>query len=275
MFKPIYDIIVDVETIGIFTPYGTEMIIPNAIFNTGVVVQHKGKIIERKSIGVDEFWKYPIHRIMDFYRCNFTEEDFDVKHRTMGDFLNEYFYPLLKGYKDKAQVRLWSYNADFDMRAFIDTASLENHKIPKSIISNWNCIMVLATQILLRNVKYLNWIVEQEYVYANEEFISRGLNARTKAETLYRYISNNPAFIEAHKGLDDATIEGEILEWCKAHKGWSKLSRTPRGGGWLLFNKNAKPFQSVGHFHDPETLSLLTDKSQQMLQEIITRRSKR
>lgn len=274
-FKPIYDVIVDVETIGVFTPYGTEMIIPNAIFNIGIVVQHKGVILEKKSIGIDEFWLYPVHRIMDFYRCNFTEDDFDVKYRTMVEFLNGYFYPLLKSYKDKAQIRLWSYNAEFDRRAFVDTAALENHKIPKSILSNWNCVMVLATKLLSSNVKYLNWIVEQEHNHRNEEFISKGLNARTKAETLYRHISNNPTFIEAHKGLDDATIEGEILEWCKTHKGWSKLDKTPRGGGWMLFNKNARPFQTVGHFDDPETLSLLTNKSQEMLQEIIAGRSKR
>jgi hypothetical protein len=40
-----------------------------------------------------------------------------------------------------------------------------------------------------------------------------------KAETVYRYITNNPNFIESHTGLQDTAIEKEIFTFClRQHK---------------------------------------------------------
>lgn len=50
------------------------------------------------------------------------------------------------------------------------------------------------------------------------------------AENLYRFITNNPYFIESHTALEDVTIEKEILAYCyKLHK---KMRKN-------LFAKNA------------------------------------
>lgn len=106
MFKKILDIVVDVETVGIFTPYGTNMITPYAVFNVGVVAAHKGKILHKENACIEEFWLYPIHRIIDFYRKNFTENDFTMKFRTMKDFLIGYFYPLIREYSKDYDIRL-------------------------------------------------------------------------------------------------------------------------------------------------------------------------
>ncbi len=275
MFKPIVDIIVDVETIGVFTPYRNEMILPNAVFNIGVVVAHKGKILLKENICIDEFWNYPIHRILDFYRKNFTESDFTLSYTTMKQFLMEWFYPLLREWSKDFRVRLWSYNAGFDRKAIEDTAALENCIVPKQIIKDWNCIMVLSNTLLAQQpelCKYSNFLVEEEYKCIGTDragqFISPKMNNRTKAETVYRYITQNPEFKEAHKGMDDATVELDILEWCKAHKGWSKINTSPIGGSWTIFNSLAKPFQRIGNNQQKQFADNLTVANVEKLQKI-------
>lgn len=314
-FLPNIDVIVDVETIGIFkhnyrkvadmslvssaiinakegrkvTKKQQEesekaMIISNAVFNVGITLQHKGKILKTSSgefcswnIGIKEFWEYPEHRILDFYRKNFAKDgsDFHYMYETFADFLYEFFYPLLKSFNKAANIKLWSYNAMFDSRAFVDTAKLENEEIPKPILDNWNCIFVLVANTIAENkdVQFVNWAVEKEYglIEKNKleqgKYISEKGNIRTNAQTMYRYISGDDSFIEAHKGMEDTRIEGEILEWCKTFKRWSLLDSTPNVA-WTIVNYRALPFQSIGHLDHELTQSMLTETNQEKLVEI-------
>jgi len=278
-FLKTLDLVVDVETIGIYKPgnnKGKKMVISNAIFNIGLVLSYQGQILLKESIAIEEFWDYPEHRIMDFYRSNFDKDggDFTVLYQTMQDFLQEYFYPLLKSFKGQANIKLWSYNAGFDSRAFRDTAKLEEHIIPKPIMENWKCLMVLASELLSKDVKYLNWLVANEYQLLNHEYISAKGNLKIKAETVFRYITQDSGFIEAHKGLDDALIETKILNWVKAQKGWSKIDASPEGGSWQLLNNKALPFQRKSHLQgvleeNGAIQKLLTIENQQKLDELV------
>ena len=46
----------------------------------------------------------------------------------------------------------------------------------------------------------------------------------TTAESLYKYITKNPNFVESHTGLEDVQIEREIMFYCyKQHKAMRKL----------------------------------------------------
>lgn len=45
-------------------------------------------------------------------------------------------------------------------------------------------------------------------------FITRNNQIQMKAETIYRYLSNNVDFEESHTGLEDCMIEKEILLYC-------------------------------------------------------------
>lgn len=313
MGKPIIDIIVDVETIGIFRPgfipsrkYEKElissmqegkkltkeqekekekkMIISNAVFNVGITVQHNGDIKEQHQVGIDEFWLYPEHRIMDFYRKTFDKEgkDFTIRYETFGEFLVKCFYPLLKkcGENGKSKIKLHSYNASFDRRAFIDTAKLEGMIIPESIQNNWNCIMIQACNTLLKDNgrKYFNWIIKNEYDLINKpkhergEYLTFGRNARITAETMYRYISKDLSFIEAHKGLQDTEIEGKILQWCKKNGG-AKVNAEPIDGGWKELNHYAVPFHRRGMFDNKEVREdILSPINQEKLYSILESR---
>ena len=314
-FLPNIDVIVDVETIGIFkhnckrvsnlalissgirnAKEGRKaskesekeaekaMVIPNAIFNVGITLQYKGRILKTENgedcswnIGIREFWEYPEHRILDFYRKNFEKDgsDFHYMYETFAEFLHEFFYPLLKSFKKVANLKLWSYNAMFDSRAFVDTAKLENEVIPKPILDNWNCIFVLVANTIVENkdAQFVNWAVEKEHELIGKirldqsKYISEKGNIRTNAQTVYRYISGDDSFIEAHKGMQDTQIEGEILEWCKNFKKWSLLDSTPNVA-WTIVNYKALPFQSIGHLDHESIQLMLTETNQEKLIEI-------
>jgi hypothetical protein len=163
----------------------------------------------------------------------------------------------------------------FDSRAFVDTAKLENEEIPKPILENWNCIFVLVANTIAENkdVQFVNWAVEKEYglIAKNKleqgKYISEKGNIRTNAQTMYRYISGDDSFIEAHKGMEDTKIEGEILEWCKTFNRWSLLDSTPNVA-WTIINYRALPFQSIGHLDHESIQSMLTETNKEKLIEI-------
>lgn len=307
--KPIVDFIIDVETIGIFRPgfhpcratsaivakklnsqkvskseekeLEKKMIISNAVFNVGITIQHKDNVLDKMQIGIDEFWLYPEHRIMDFYRKNFAKDgsDFTERYETFGEFLVKRFYSLIHEYKEKYRIRFYSYNADFDRRAFIDTAKLEGMILPPSITDKWRCILIKACNTLLVDDgrKYFNWIIEEEYKllsgykYNQRQYLSDGRNARIKAETMYRYISKDTTFVEEHKGMQDTEIEGKILNWCRKHKG-AKLWDEPTSGGWTVLNTEARPFKRKGNFDNENIVKLLTPANQEKLYEILESR---
>jgi hypothetical protein len=254
LFKKILDVIIDIETVGIFSPQANRgdkgVLLHNAIFNVGITIQHKGNVISSEQICIRDIWQYPEHRIMDFYRKNFTEKDFETDYESFDEFYKQHFIPMLKNINKLGQkARLWSFNAQFDRDGFIANTRLYEISMPLSIMANWFCIMVLASSIFNTNrskkKKYINFLLKNEYEKRDGSFVTVKGNFKASAESMYRYISNDPTFIEAHKGKQDTLIEGKILEWCKKEKGWSKLPKIPIGGAWTILNKNARPFQSL------------------------------
>jgi hypothetical protein len=253
MFKPIHEIIVDIETVGIFCPQKTRgengMLLSNAIFNVGITVQNsKGVVLESYEIGIKDIWEFPEHRIMDFYRKNFTEKDFEIMFDDFEHFFKVWFIPFLKKRNGKAFIRLWSFNAEFDRRGFVDNLKIYNTHLPERIYDNWSCIMVLFGNVLNNNPKqkkkYLNFLIENEFKSKDFKFVTEAGNFKTSAEATYRWLNNQPDFIEEHKGKADTLIEGQILQWCKKFK-WSHLDRKPQGGGWAITNDTARAFQSL------------------------------
>ena len=50
-------------------------------------------------------------------------------------------------------------------------------------------------------------------------FVTKNGKPQLKAETLYRFITKDPTFVESHTGLEDVMIEKEILAYCfRQHK---------------------------------------------------------
>lgn len=97
-----------------------------------------------------------------------------------------------------------AYNLAFDLRAMENTCDLlfDNRNWLKYDLEKL-CIMCAACDILY-NKPYCKLARERGWV------TDKG-NIKTSAECGYKYISGNYDFEEAHRGLDDCRIEGQIL----------------------------------------------------------------
>jgi hypothetical protein len=72
--------------------------------------------------------------------------------------------------------------------------------------------MKSARQILAKSRNYKKFCEDNNYLTKNNR-------PNCKAETVYRYITQNNDFVESHTGLEDVLIEAEILKTCfKRHK---------------------------------------------------------
>lgn len=131
-------------------------------------------------------------------------------------------------------TKAYAYNANFDDRAL---HNLTKHYNPRwwfffPITVNFHCIWHMACQVLMARPSYIKFAL-------NNDFVSEKGNIKTNAECCYRYLTNNPSFEEAHKGIDDVNIEAEILLKCFAqHK---KMDTKPYQACWrLVQNKRAE-----------------------------------
>ena len=63
-------------------------------------------------------------------------------------------------------------------------------------------------------------------------FVSKSGNISTSAETVYRFLTNNPDFEEEHKGLEDVEIEVKIFAECIKKK--KRMNRKINRACWRL-----------------------------------------
>lgn len=106
---------------------------------------------------------------------------------------------LISKYRVK---KIYAYNVAFDKTCLRNLftkrfSELENQVEFCDIIP-----MILYTKLLTK--KYVNFCVENN-------FLTEKGYIQTKAETVYRYLTNNINFTEEHTGLADVFIEYEIL----------------------------------------------------------------
>ena len=70
----------------------------------------------------------------------------------------------------------------------------------------------MARDTICKEPTYLEFCMANGYMTKHKT-----PRARATAEILYRFITGNLEFEESHTGLEDATIEGEILAYIYAH----------------------------------------------------------
>ena len=83
-------------------------------------------------------------------------------------------------------------------------------------------------------------------------FLTKTGRLSMTAENLYRFITNDPTFIESHTALEDVLIEKEILAYCyKQHKKmcrklWEQgLTSPPQSGIIKKNNKGKQPLKKI------------------------------
>lgn len=110
-----------------------------------------------------------------------------------------------------------AYNARFDDTALNVTQRWETKSkyrwfLPYGTIV-WDS-MKMVQDVVAKTPTYKRFCFENGFVTAHKT-----PRPQIKAETVYRYITQNPDFIESHTGLEDVIIETAIFAYCMAkHK---------------------------------------------------------
>lgn len=112
---------------------------------------------------------------------------------------------MIRDFKAFEVVKAFAFNSAFDEKVF-----------------NFNCDWYKCNNpfdnIPVSDIRGFvhHFLIDDSYKQFCEEhkYFSETGNYSTNAETVYRFISNNTDFIEAHTALHDAEIEAEILLHC-------------------------------------------------------------
>lgn len=205
-------------------------------YNIGFIVADRyGKIYKSYSYAFPEcIWENIVETVekrvaIGMSKKNIQEILGDFKNRrlkrkykqiSINEFYNK-FIKIIKHYKIK---RFFAYNVTFDKNALkrlfgeerFSTLNLEYCDIITGI---------LKTKLLTK--KYCNFCIENGYITKNN-------NIQTKAEIVYRYITNCINFVEEHTGLADVQIEYQIL--LTAFNSHKKISFEPCQAWRILKN---------------------------------------
>lgn len=103
-----------------------------------------------------------------------------------------------------------AHNAAFDNRALnitqrYQTTSKYRYFLPFGV--EWWDTLKMARETLKQNEDY------GTFCYENDYLTSRGCRRYT-AEIIYKWLTGNTEFEEAHTGLEDVKIERQIFEYC-------------------------------------------------------------
>lgn len=127
-----------------------------------------------------------------------------------------------------------AYNAGFDYKALNTTQryitkSKYRYFLPYGVevFDIWH----MACQTICSLNKYYKFCIDNGFVSASG-------NISTSAETVYRFLTNTPTFVEEHKGLEDVLIEVAIMTEC--YKKHQKMKRNIYRACWRIPQRKEK-----------------------------------
>lgn len=138
----------------------------------------------------------------------------EIDIQTWQAIFNE-FIAILRKYNIKAVI---AHNARFDYRACNTLNNFifgEGNSFFPEDIEIWDT-MRMAKDVICTKPTYIKWC-------QNNGYITKGGKPRATAEILYRFISGDNDFTEAHTALEDAKIESVIFWYCIKQK--KKMTR--------------------------------------------------
>jgi len=131
----------------------------------------------------------------------------EIKLMPWNDIVDELHYTLTENNVNA----LCAYNLLFDLRALRNTEMAINGFISEKMqdILNWKklCIWNFVCKTIAKSRNYKN-------ASALYSWFSGTGNMLTGAEYAYKFVSQNPKFVEAHTAKKDVIIEAEILSAC-------------------------------------------------------------
>lgn len=156
---------------------------------------------------------------------------------------------VIKKYKVN---KMSAYNANYDMNALYKTAVYTDNNDTQAenardyMEKNFPTIEIVdvypfAVTSLLSTRKYCKWICEKilNGLPVSYFFTPVG-NLKTGAESVYKYLIDDPFFVEEHTALADALIETQILTAC--YKTCKTINTAINVGAWKLVQN---PFKEI------------------------------
>lgn len=205
-----YFMVLDVETAG---NIGAPM-----VYDLGfAIMDKKGNIYESHSFIISEV--FDNSKLMDtaYYACKVPSylKDLEEGKSKKATFLQarEVFLQLMEKYRIET---VCAYNLMFDMRALKNTTEKLFGKGKRFLTKEYAdiellCIWSFACEVLYSRPSFVRFVDKYN-------FLTEKGNPQTSAEIGFRYLQNEPEFVEEHKGLDDVKIECQILAKCISQK---------------------------------------------------------
>ncbi len=146
------------------------------------------------------------------------EQDLIAGTRVMADT-----YTIRKAMLDDMKkfniIHVAAHNAYFDWNAL----NVTRRYVSKSKFRYWFPYetefwdtMRMADSVICKMPTYIKFCEDNN-------FVTESGKPRKTAEVLWRYITNNPDFVESHTGLEDVQIEAQIMAYCfRQHKPMEK-----------------------------------------------------
>lgn len=138
-------------------------------------------------------------------------------------------YTIWKTFTDECKFykvkNIWAFNTRYDMNITNNTIKQMSNGFRRFFApygTKWRDIWDVAGSTICNTRKYVNWCMRNEYM-------SEKGNPSTSAETIFRYLTQDKDFVEAHTALEDCLIENCILATAKSRK---KKCRHSMGQGW-------------------------------------------
>lgn len=205
------------------------------VYDLGLIVANReGEIFERVSmcdvtrlLARDTYTNTPTRQIESAYYAE--KMPLYYEGLRMGAWTPANFFDMWQTVNDtikKYHVRdVWAYNAKFDRDALNATLCEESNGFRRFFMPygiKWRDIWSTSSECITNTAKYVKWCMRHGYV-------SEKGNPQTSAEIVYRYLTGNHNFVEAHTALQDCEIELVILQKCFKAK---RKKPKSLGNGW-------------------------------------------
>ena len=173
----------------------------------------KGKIFTERAFVIRDIFVRE-HNLMKqaYYAEKMPEysEDIRAGKRQMIDFM-DMRHEVLKMMKEYDCHTIAAYNCNFDRNALNTTLRFLTKSKYRWFFpynTNFICLWNMACNTICQTSEY------KSFAELNRYYSNNGKNYKATAETVYAFLSNNPNFVEEHKGLEDVRIEYKIMEEC-------------------------------------------------------------
>lgn len=181
------------------------------------VVDKKGNVYESHSYIIKEiFFNNNLMRSAYYYnKVPQYLSDIIKGDRIVESFFNvqKILFDIFEKWNCKAII---SHNAIFDYNSLTTTLQYLTNKQVYYFPYNfpyWDSLK-MARDVLKTRKTYKNFCEKYNFMTKHKK-----PRPQLKAEVIYKFLTNNPDFIESHTGLEDCLIENEIVKYCfNSHK---------------------------------------------------------